>query len=146
MANRVDPYFGYNFMVELDGITRAGFKDCSSLDTSQDASTYREGTDKNPALRKIPGLVTYGDVTLSRGITSDRKLWDWKQKASAGTVERHDISITLLDDTGNPKITWNLFECWPTKWTGPSLDATADEIAIETLELAYERMELDSWK
>lgn len=146
MATRVDPYASYNFMVELDGITRAGFKDCSGLDTSQDAGTYREGTDKYLVQRKLPGLVSYSDVTLTRGVTSDRKLWDWKQKATDGTVERHDISITLLDDTGQPKITWNLFECWPTKWTGPSLDATADEIAIETLELTYERMALDSWK
>jgi phage tail-like protein len=63
-----------------------------------------------------------------------------------GMVERHNISITLLDDLGNPKITWNLFECWPTKWTGPSLNATSDEVAIEQLTLAYERIEVDQWK
>jgi len=89
---RVDPYAGYNFSVELDGITRAGFRECSGLETSQDAGEYREGTDRNLAVRKIPGLNTYGDITLSRGFTSDSKLWEWREKAMKGTVERHDRS------------------------------------------------------
>jgi phage tail-like protein len=143
---RLDPYAGYNFSVELDGITRAGFRECSGLETSQKAGEYREGTDKNLSVRKIPGLNTYGDIKLSRGFTNDRKLWDWRLKAMKGTVERHNVSITLLDDQGNAQITWNLFECWPTTWTGPSLNAAADEVAVEQLTLACERIEVDQWK
>ena len=146
MANRLDPYSGYNFAVELDGITRAGFRECSGLENSQNAGEYREGTDKNLSARKLPGLVTHSDITLSRGITADSRLWEWREKAMKGTVERHDISITLLDDTGDPKITWNLFECWPRQWTGPSFNATTDEVAIEQLILAYERIEVDRWR
>lgn len=145
MANRLDPYGGYNFSVELDGITRAGFRECSGLENSQNAGEYREGTDKNLSVRKLPGLVTHSDITLSRGVTSDRKLWDWREKAMKGNVERHDISITLLDGNGNAKITWNLFDCWPRQWTGPSLNATTDDLAIEQLVLACERVEVDKW-
>jgi len=145
MASRVDPYAGYNFSVELDGITRAGFRECSGLENSQNAGEYREGTDKNPSVRKIPGLVTYSDITLSRGITADRKLWDWRENVMKGVLERHDISITMLDDAGNAKITWNLYDCWPRQWTGPSLNATADDLAVEQLVLAYERIEVDRW-
>jgi phage tail-like protein len=145
MANRVDPYAGYNFSVELDGITRAGFRECSGLENSQSAGEYREGTDRYLSVRKIPGLNTYSDITLSRGFTSDSKLWEWRVLAMKGTVQRHDISITLMDDTGNAKITWNLYECWPKSWTGPSLNASADEVAIEQLTLAYERLEVDQW-
>jgi phage tail-like protein len=145
MADRVDPYAGYNFSVELDGITRAGFRECSGLENSQNAGEYREGTDRNLSVRKLPGLVTHGDVTLSRGVTSDAKLWEWREKAAKGAVERHDISITLLDDVGNARITWNLFAAWPRQWTGPSLNATADELAVEQLVLAYERIEVDQW-
>jgi phage tail-like protein len=145
MAGRLDPYGGYNFAVELDGITRAGFTECSGLENSQEAGAYREGTDKNLSPRKLPGLVTHSDVTLSRGFTNDRKLWDWREKALKGSVERHNISIMLLDDVGEPKIRWNLFECWPRQWTGPSFNATADEIAIEQLIIAYERIEVDQW-
>ncbi|MGH3616304.1 MAG: phage tail protein [Pseudonocardia sp.] len=142
---RVDPYAGYNFAVELDGITRAGFRECSGLETSQDAGEYREGTDRNLAVRKLPGLNTYGDITLSRGFTSDSKLWEWRAKAMRGTVERHDISITLLDDGGNTRITWNLFACWPRSWSGPSLSASSNEVAIEQLTLSCERVEVDQW-
>jgi phage tail-like protein len=143
---RLDPYVGYNFSVELDGVTRAGFRECSGLESSQNATEYREGTDKNLGVRKIPGLNTQSDITLSRGITNDSKLWEWRQKAMKGAVERHDISITLLDDVGSPRVTWNLFACWPRTWTGPSLNATSDEVAIEQLTLAYERIEVDQWR
>lgn len=142
---RNDPYGGYNFSIELDGITRAGFRECSGLENSQNAGEYREGTDRNLSVRKIPGLVTHSDITLSRGVTGDSALWAWREKALKGSVERHDISITLLDDLGQPKITWNLYECWPTSWTGPSFNATADELAIEQLVLACERVEVDQW-
>jgi phage tail-like protein len=145
MANRVDPYAGYNFSVELDGITRAGFRECSGLENSQNSGEYREGTDRYLSVRKIPGLNTYSDITLSRGFTSDSKLWEWRVLAMKGTVQRHNISITLMDDTGNAKITWNLYECWPKSWTGPSLNASSDEVAIEQLTLAYERIEVDQW-
>lgn len=145
MADRLDPYAGYNFAVELDGITRAGFRECSGLENSQNAGEYREGTDKNLSVRKVPGLVTHSDITLSRGITADSKLWEWRQKVVKGSVERHDISITLLDANGNAKITWNLFDCWPRQWTGPSLNATADDLAVEQLVLACERVEVDKW-
>ena len=145
MADRLDPYSGYNFAVELDGIPRAGFRECSGLENSQNAGEYREGTDKNLSVRKLPGLVTHSDITLSRGITADSKLWEWREKAMKGAIERHNISISLLDDSGTPKITWNLFDCWPRQWTGPSLNATADDLAVEQLVLACERIEVDKW-
>jgi phage tail-like protein len=145
VATRVDPYAGYNFSVELDGITRAGFRDCSGLENSQNAGEYREGTDRYLNSRKLPGLNSYSDITLSRGVTADSKLWEWRLKAIKGTVERHNISITLLDDVGTPRITWNLFEAWPRTWTGPSLSASADEVAIEQIVIAYERLEVDQW-
>ncbi|MDT7578994.1 MAG: hypothetical protein QOK35_258 [Pseudonocardiales bacterium] len=146
MPDRLDPYAGYNFSVELDGITRAGFRNCSGLDSTTNAGTYREGTDRVLSSRKIPGLLSHGDVTLSRGLTADDKLWKWREKVMTGQVERHNISITLLNDVGDPKITWNLYECWPTQWTGPSFDATSDEVAVEQLVLTYERIEVDSWR
>jgi phage tail-like protein len=145
MADRLDPYAGYNFAVELDNITRAGFRECSGLENSQNAGEYREGTDKNLSVRKLPGLVTHSDITLSRGITADSALWEWRAKVMSGNVERHNISITLLDDNGNAKITWNLFDCWPRQWTGPSLNATSDDLAVEQLVLACERVEVDRW-
>lgn len=145
MADRIDPFVGYSFRVEIDGITRAGFRDCSGLEASQEANTYREGTDRGATMRKIPGLITYGDITLSRGITSDSELWAWRAKVMSGETDRRNLSIVLMNDKGEDAIRWNVRNCWPTRWAGPSLDATSDEVAIEELELTHEGFEVDSW-
>ncbi len=140
-GDRTDPYRAYNFLIEIDGITRAGFRECSGLDSSQDPIEYREGSDRPLTARKLPGLVKFSNITLKWGITDDTELWDWRKKAMDGTVERKNGSIILLDDTGEEKARWNFREGWPTKWTGPSFNATGSEVAIETLEIAHEWVE-----
>ena len=136
-GERKDPYRAYNFLVEIDGITRAGFRECSALDSTQDPIDYREGGEAL-TVRKLPGLVTYANITLKRGITDDADLWAWRQKAMDGKVERKNGSVILLDDTGEEKVRWNFREGWPTKWTGADFNATGNEVAIETLEIVHE--------
>lgn len=136
----------YNFKVELGGITRAGFKECSGLESTIKAVTYREGTDPTLAQRQLPGLQTLSNIVLKRGLSQDNSLWEWHKEAIQGRVVRRDISIVLRDDQGNDKIWWNIKNCWPTKWSGPSLDAASENVAIETLELAHEGISVQSWK
>lgn len=143
--DRQDPFLGYNFAVELDGITRMGFKDCSGLESTTAATAYREGTDPNLAQRQLPGLVSYTNITLSRGITNDHALWDWRQEVVSGKVTRHAISIVLRNAKGEEQVRWNIKECWPAKWTGPSFDASSDAVAVEKLELAHEGIEVQKW-
>lgn len=142
---RQDPFLGYNFAVELDGITRMGFKDASGLESDTTAAPYREGTDANLAQRKLPGLVSYTNIVLSRGITNDHALWDWRKEVMDGTITRRAISIVLRNAKGEEQIRWNIKECWPAKWSGPSFDATSDSVAIEKLELAHEGIEVQKW-
>lgn len=138
-GNRVDPYRGYNFLVELDGITRAGFQECNGLDTSTDVVEYREGAD--PAhKRKLTGLNSYSNITLKWGITDSDELWRWRQTVVDGRAERKNGSIILLDEAGNEKVRWNFHNAWPTKWTGPTFNATDNGVAVETLELAHEEV------
>ncbi|MBM7116688.1 phage tail protein [Archangium primigenium] len=136
----------YNFKVELGGITRAGFKECSGLESTIGAVKYREGTDPTLAQRQLPGLQSVSNIVLKRGISQDNALWEWHKQAIEGKVTRRDISIVLRDDQGNDKIWWNVKNCWPTKWSGPTLDATSESTAIETLELAHEGISVQSWK
>jgi phage tail-like protein len=139
-GDRKDPYRSFNFVVEIDGITRAGFRECSGLDSSQDPVEYREGGD--PAtVRKLPGLIKYSNISLKRGVTDDTELQKWRQQAIDGKVERKNGSIILRDSAGEEAARWNFREAWPTKWTGPSFNATSNEVAIETLELAHEGVE-----
>lgn len=137
VGDRNDPYRVYNFLVEIDGITRAGFRECSGLDTTQDPIEYREGNE-GLTTRKLPGLNTYSNISLRWGITDDAELWEWRQQVMNGQVERKNGSIVLLDDTGEEKARWNFREGWPTKWTGPELNATGTDVAIETLEIVHE--------
>jgi len=138
-GQRRDPYKGFNFRVELDGIQQAGFQEVSGLDASTDAQDYREGTDPNH-VRKLAGLNKYSAITLMRGITDSDELWKWRLTAIDGKVERKNGSIVLLDDAGNEKLRWNFFDAWPSKWTGPSFNSTSSAIAVESLELTHEEV------
>lgn len=138
-GSRTDPYRGFNFMVELDGITQAGFQEVSGLDASTDSVDYREGTDPLH-VRKLPGLNKFTAITLKRGITDSDELWKWRQTVMDGKAERKNGSIILLDDTGAEKIRWNFANAWPTKWTGPSFNSTSTAVAIETLEITHEEL------
>ena len=138
-GSRTDPYGGYNFLVEIDGITQAGFQEVSGLDVSTDATEYREGNDPTHT-RKLPGLNKYTPITLKRGITDSDELWKWRATVIAGNAERRNGSIILLDQTGQEKLRWNFFNAWPSKWTGPALNASSSSVAVESLEITHEEI------
>jgi phage tail-like protein len=138
-GTRNDPYRGYNFLVEIDGITQAGFQEVSGLDASTDAIEYREGNDPNHA-RKLPGLNKYTAITLKRGVTDSSELWKWYQTVADGKAERRNGSIVLLDDTGQEKLRWNFANAWPSKWSGPSFNSTGNSVAVESLEISHEEV------
>lgn len=138
VINNHDPYSGYNFWVEWDGIVHAGFQECSGLTATRNVGTYREGTDKTLTQRQVPGLNTYGNISLKRGITDNQELWKWHKTLQDGTANRRNVSIILADDKGEEKMRWNLENCWPTTWSAPDFNATSDDVAIEALELVHE--------
>ena len=141
-GDRNDPFKGYNFLVEIDGIARAGFRECSGLDSTQDPIEYREGNEQPLTVRKLAGLVKFSNISLKWGIVADESdWWDWRTQTTEGTLERKNLSVILLSDTAEEAIRWNLRDAWPTKWTGISLNATGNEVAVETLELAHEGVE-----
>ena len=139
-GQRVDPYRNFSFLVEIDGITQAGFSDCSGFGASTDPIEYREGGETK-TVRKLPGLTKYTNITLKWGLTDSRELYDWYRDVVNGKIERKSGSIILLDLEGNEKVRWNFFEAWPTKWDGPDFTAKGNDVSIETLELAHERVE-----
>jgi phage tail-like protein len=136
---RTDPYRGFNFMVEIDGITQAGFQEASGLDSSTDAVDYREGTDPNH-VRKLTGLNKFSPITLKRGITDSDELWKWRQTVVDGKTDRRNGSIILLDEAGSEKIRWNFVNAWPSKWTGPDFNSTGTTVAVEALEITHEEV------
>ncbi len=144
MADPVDPYANYNFVVEITGVQSAAFQQCSGLDSSIEVIDYREGGDKYFPNRKLPGKATYSNITLKRGFSDNTDLYDWHQKClkAEGDFDRRTVTIRLQDRKGETKKTWVVKRAWPAKWTGPSFNAEAHEVAIETLELAHEGVDL----
>jgi len=135
-GDRNDPYKGYNFKLEIAGVARAGFHEASGLDGDLGATEKEGGTADSP--QKIPGGHKVGDVTLKRGVIGDLTLWNWYQSVAQGKTERKNGSIVLSDESGEEKLRWNFVNAWPTKWTGPTFNADANDVAIETLEIAHE--------
>jgi len=138
-------YFrSFQFMVEISGISQARFQEVGGLDSSTDVIEYREGGD-SLASRKLPGRSKNSNLVLKRGYTDDDQLWRWYEDVMTGRTEkiRKDISVVQLDMAGQETHRWNLFRAFPIKYTGPSFDAKGNDLAIETLEIAYERIERD---
>jgi phage tail-like protein len=139
-AQRVDPYRNSNFLVEIDGITQAGFSDCSGFGSSTDPIEYREGGE-NTTVRKLPGPTKYPNITLKWGLTDSTDLYNWYRDVVKGKIQRKNGSIIVLDLEGKEKIRWNFLNGWPTKWDGPVFSAKGNDVAIETLEIAHEGIE-----
>lgn len=133
----IDPYGNHNFHVEIDGISRAAFNECSGLDSTVDVIEHREGG-WNQTPRKLPGQTKHSNIVLKWGISTDRELVDWHQRIVDGEIERRNGSIVLLDRRGEEVARWNFVRAWPSKYTGPSLSAEANDVAIDALELAHE--------
>jgi phage tail-like protein len=138
-----DPFRGFKFRVVIHGVTKFGFREVSGLDAANDSVDYREGDDKSLTIRKLPGLKKFSNITLKRGITDDKDLWNWRKQVMDGKIKdaRQHGQIILMDDEGNDAAEWDFVGAWPTKWTGPSFNATANEVAIDTLELTHEGLE-----
>jgi phage tail-like protein len=142
-TTRSDPYKNYSFIVEIDGIPSSAFKSVSGLAAEVEVIEYREGSDNVTSPRKLPGRVRYPNVRLSRGLTKSHDLWDWWETVLNGTVERRDVAIVLLDDSRNAVLRWVLRDAWIARFEAPAdLDATGNEVAIETIELAHEGFRL----
>ena len=139
MATRKDPFVNFNFLVEIDGITRAAFHEAGGLDSMVDVIEHREGGE-NITTCKLPGQVKFSNISLKWGMTDDTDLYKWHRQWVDGdsAALRKNGSIVLLDRQGQEKARWNFFNAWPSKYTGPSFSAEANDVAIESLELAHE--------
>ncbi len=141
-GQRDDPFASFNFIVEIDGVTKAGFSECSGLSLETDAIEYRNGNE-DITVRKIPGLKKFGDITFKRGFTKDRGLWDWRKTVLDGKTARHTGSVTLLNEAREVAIKWSFAEAWPSKLEGPTFNAKNNEIAIETLMIKVEDLRME---
>lgn len=136
-GDRIDPYAAFNFTVEIDGVTTAGFNEVSGLDVESDVIDYRTGEREN-IVTKLPGLKKNPNISLKRGFTRSDELWKWRKAVMDGKTERRSGAIVLHGEDRAPVLRWTFKDGWPSKLAGPALNAKNNEVAIETLEIAHE--------
>jgi len=140
------PYPAYNFKVSVTNVdtgdtVSGSFSEVSGLTVDVQPIEYRDGTDDS-TVRKIRGLRKLSNITLKRGITGHVGFWNWILAGISGDVQRQQGYIAMLNEDRAEVMRWNFNQAWPTKYTGPSLNAKNNEIAMETLELVVEDMRI----
>jgi phage tail-like protein len=120
----------------------AGEGGWKSLSTETTIIEYREGSKPSAVVRKLPGTHKFSNIVLKRGMTSDRDLWQWRKNIMNGTIDRHNGAIIILADDRTEVARIEFFSGWPSKWEGPHFNAKSSEVAIETLEIAHEGLDL----
>ncbi len=143
-ATRTDPYMAQNFLVAIGDAQPTPVSEVQGLEAAIDVVEYRNGNLVENSPIKLAGLNRYSNVTLKRGLTQDQTLWDWMKSCLGGDLVRQTVLITLRDQQDNPVLVWRLNNAWPCKWTGPTLCAKSNEVAIESLEICHEGIELVS--
>lgn len=142
MANYPLPKF--HFVVEWGG-NKIGFTEVTGLDMQIEAIEYREGSSKTYSKIKMPGLHKYSNITLKRGtFEGDTDFYAWIRTINLNTVERRDIVIKLLNEKHEPVMTWKALNAFPLKVQASDLKADGNEVAIETLEIAHEGLDIVS--
>ena len=142
-----DPLSNFRFSLELGQVQVAGFAECTGLQMETKVFEYKEGGN-NATTLKFPEASSYGNITLKRGVSSSNDLIDWQLDVANGRFSTNqrppnpDVAIILMNEKGDTIKRWTLIRPFPVKWVGPDFKASGNEVAIETLEIAHEGIEL----
>jgi len=117
------------------------FQEVSGLEAEAQIIEYRAGNSKIFAPIKMPGLQKVGNVTMKKGIfVTDQNLWKWFSSIAMNTIARSTVVVNLMDETGTARMIWTLNNAFPTKLTGTDLKSDGNEVAVESIEIAYETL------
>lgn len=140
----------FHFRVEWGNDFRVGFTEVSGLDFETEVIEYREGSSKRYVKTKQAGLQKFSNITLKRGTFEGdfdyykewRKTVFFQEGNKTGSMYRKTVTIKLLNENHEPIITWKLLNAWASKIQSTDLKADANEVAIETMELVHEGLEI----
>jgi phage tail-like protein len=137
------PVFHYH--VEIDGVDAIAFSEVSGLSIENETITYKDGLSCKEGAKHMPGMSTPVKLTMKKGVVkSDSKLYDWINSINITTVDKKNITISLMDESGaSPVVSWKVTEAFPTKLEAPSFNATSNEIAIESMELTANDLKIE---
>jgi phage tail-like protein len=138
----------WKFLVNIPGLGYFGFAKCGELSMEIATVSHWEGGRIIP--HKSPGRVTFADVTLERGATQDRDLFDWATEvarvaAGVGLVDdayKRHVEVVQQDRDGRRLRGWPLFNAFPVKFVAGEWDNDSDDVVIESLTLTYDYFDL----
>jgi phage tail-like protein len=135
----------YFFTLTLGGAEAAGFfRECSGFSSENDVVEHQWADKQGKAnVTKLPGQNKWSNITLKRGVDKDSALWKWRKDIIDGKIDssRKDGTITIVDWEGKPVVTYKFVRGWPSKYTSPGLNASANEILLEEIEIVHEGFE-----
>ncbi len=132
----------FHFLVQWGGV-RIGFTEVTGLDMQAEVIEYREGSSPEYHKVKMPGMQKFSNITLKRGtIQGDSDFFRWMNTINLTVAERRDIIISLLNESHEPVMTWKAKNAFPVKVQASDLKSDGNEVAIETLELAHEGLNI----
>jgi phage tail-like protein len=132
----------FRFEVDLGTeLTKVAFQEVTGMDVENQIIEYRKSNSPLFSVEKMPGITKYGNVTMKRGIfVNDNTFWNWHQEITMNTIKRRTVLIKLLDEKGAVMMQWTLNSAWPTKITSTDLKSDGNEVAVDTIEIAYEQL------
>ncbi len=139
-----DPLASYTFCLEIQGLTEATFREGAGFDSETEVIESREvGKGGVTYIKKVPGALKWSNIVLRRGITDSLDLWNWRKKVVSGDIQgaRMDGSIVIYNPKLQEVARYNFVRGWPAKWKGGDMNATANEVVLEELEIAHEGLD-----
>ena len=136
-----DPLVSAWYGVEFQGQVQGAFRECTGLGSNNEVVDYKASGPKGEyIMKKVPGRMTWQPITLKRGITDAMDMWKWRQVVEEGKIDqaRKNGSIVMFNQQGKEVARWDFVNAWPSKITGPTANANANEIAIEEMEIVHE--------
>jgi phage tail-like protein len=130
----------HRFTCEIDGVTVGGIKQIEGLEFEHEVIEQHDGDNGTTQFR--PGRQKQGRVKFTRDFTATKEFHDWRKTVVDGKVQRKSVSIVMLSDDGTEAVRYNLYECWPTKYYGPTLNARNSANAEEAIEICFETFEM----
>ena len=128
----------FHFRVEWGGV-RIGFTEVTGLSLETEVIEYREGSSPEYHKIKMPGLQKFSNITMKRGVfATDNDYFKWYNTVKLNTIERRDLTISLLNEAHEPVVVWKVKNAWPTKVQSPDLKSDANEASIESIEVVHE--------
>ncbi len=137
-----DPLVSFSFGVKIGDKLTGFFTECNGLGSESEVIEHKIVGEKGKEfIRKIPGRLKWGDITLKRGITTNTDFWTWRKQVEDGDIKGAravSCAIMMYDQDGTSVAEWTFDQAWPSKINGPSVKADDNTVSVEEITLVHE--------